>query len=463
MGVVGLGVMGQNLVLNMVDKGFTVAVHDPWTEARDRFAGSLPLEAKERVHLVQGPMELVYSLSTPRTILIMVKAGDPVDAVIDSLLPHLAPGDTLIDGGNSHYRDTIRREASLTDRNVFFIGLGVSGGEKGARYGPSMMAGGERTAYENSRTVIEAIAARFNGEPCCALVGGDGAGHFVKMLHNGIEYGIMQAIAEAYVLLRDLVGLAHEEMADLFTAWNRTELGSYLVEITAEILRRKDDLGDGPLVEAILDTAGQKGTGRWSSEAALACGIPTPTITEAVFARSLASLKAERVAAASLMAGPDFRGTGDAIPVESIRQALQGSIIATFSQGLALIEKGGREHGWDIDLSVIAAIWREGCVIRAGLLDAMSSAYRQSEKPANLMCAPKFRHMLAESQQGWRQTVSAATISGIPVPAIGSSLTYYDSYRSDRLWANMIQAQRDYFGAHTYERLDRAGSFHTRW
>ncbi|MCB1759897.1 MAG: NADP-dependent phosphogluconate dehydrogenase [Gammaproteobacteria bacterium] len=465
MGVIGLGVMGCNLALNMAEKGYPVVTFDPWEEARSRFAGLLAAEEVTRISITQSPVELIAALPAPRAILIMVKAGEVVDRVIDSLLPGLTPGDILIDGGNSHYLDTVQREDRLRAQGFHFVGLGVSGGEEGARHGPSLMAGGASAAYDLVQPVLEAIAARFDDAPCCALVGADGAGHFVKMIHNGIEYGVMQLIAEGYVLLRDLTGLGYREMAKVFRRWNETELASYLIEITAGILAKEDDLAPGPLVEKILDKAGQKGTGRWSSEAALELGIPTPTITEAVFARALASLKEQRVTAAKVLSGPaahSLSADRDA-SVEAIRQALLGTILVTYAQGLAVVEATGTARGWTIELGTVAAIWRSGCIIRADLLDQVMRAYGGPEKPINLMCAPAFANLLATTQEGWRNMVAAAVQRGIPVPGISSSLAYYDGYRSPRLWANLIQAQRDCFGAHTYERIDRPGTFHTRW
>jgi 6-phosphogluconate dehydrogenase len=464
-GVIGLGVMGRNLALNMAEKGFSVAAYDPWEEAREKFAVGLSPGEAERIIVAETPGDLVAALAAPRTILIMVKAGEPVDGVIESLLPHLEKGSTLIDGGNSHYLDTIRREAALQAAGCHFIGLGISGGAEGARHGPSLMAGGAQAAYDQARPVLETIAARFGGTPCCARVGGDGAGHFVKMIHNGIEYGVMQLIAEAFVLLRDAGGLTHGEMAETFRRWNDTELSSYLVEITAGILGKKDDFSPAPLVEMILDKAGQKGTGRWSSEAALELGIPVPTITEAVFARALAALKEERVAAGKVVAGPSPRpaiGSRDAF-VENVRQALLGATIVTYAQGLAVIEAASEARNWSIDLADVAAIWRAGCVIRARLLDEVMRAFQGAGKPRNLICAPAFAALLTSAQGSWRQAVCVAIESGIPVPGLSSALAYFDGYRSPRLWANMIQAQRDYFGAHTYERTDRKGSFHTEW
>jgi 6-phosphogluconate dehydrogenase len=464
-GVIGLGVMGRNLALNMAEKGFSVAAYDPWEEARKHFAVGLSPGEAERIIVAKSPGDLVAALAAPRTILITVKAGEPVDGVIESLLPHLEKEDTLIDGGNSHYLDTIRREAELQAEDYHFIGLGISGGEKGARHGPSLMAGGAQAAYNQARPILETIAARFGDTPCCARVGGDGAGHFVKMIHNGIEYGVMQLIAEAYVLLRDAGGLTHVEMEEVFRRWNHSELSSYLVEITAEILGKKDDFSQAPLVEMILDKAGQKGTGRWSTEAALELGIPIPTITEAVFARSLAALKEERVAAGKVVAGPSSQpetASRDAF-VENVRQALLGATIVTYAQGLAVIEAASETRNWSIDLADVATIWRAGCVIRARLLDEVRRAYQDPGKPRNLICAPTFAALLTSAQGSWRQAVCVAIEWGIPVPGLSSALAYFDGYRSPRLWANMIQAQRDYFGAHTYERTDRKGSFHTEW
>lgn len=465
MGVVGLGVMGRNLALNVAEKGFPVVACDPWDEARAKFTAELISEPNEKITVVASPAELTHALPTPRTILIMVKAGKVVDDVIDGLLPLLSPGDTLIDGGNSHYLDTVNREARLQDKGFHFIGLGVSGGEEGARHGPSLMAGGAQEAYDLAKPMLEAMAAQYEGAPCCALLSTDGAGHFVKMVHNGIEYGIMQLIAETYVLLRDVGGLDYDEMTDVFRRWNETELSSYLVEITAKILGKEDDLAMGPLVEKILDKAGQKGTGRWSSEAALEFGIPTPTITEAVFARALASLKEQRVTASTVLSGPTTLPTPSdrEVFIEAMRQALLGSIVVAYAQGMALIEAVGIERAWSVNLKAVAAIWRAGCIIRADLLDDVMRVYDGSEKPVNLMCTPAFANLLAATQDGWRHTVALAVQCGIPVPGLSSALAYYDGTRSARLGANLIQAQRDCFGAHTYERTDRPGTFHTHW
>lgn len=465
MGLIGLGVMGRNLALNMAENGFSVVTYDPWESARTDFIADLNTTDSSLISVCSNAEELVRNLPVPRTILIMVKAGEPVDAVIDQLSAHMQAGDTLIDGGNSHYRDTIQRESELNKKGLHFIGLGISGGEEGARHGPSMMAGGNADAYDRVRNILEGISAKFEGSPCCALVGNDGAGHFVKMIHNGIEYGIMQLIAESYVLLRDIAEVSHAEMSEIFNRWNESELSSYLVEITAKILSKEDELASGPLVEVIMDKAKQKGTGRWSSEAALEFGIPTPTITEAVFARHLAFLKDERLAAAAALPGTQTSPLIEdkAAFINSIYQALLGAVIATYAQGLSVIEAAGRQQNWDINMAKIAAIWRDGCVIRARLLDDVMHSYGNDNAPLNLMCAPHFARMLLDSQSGWRETVVMAVQHGIPVPGLISALSYFDAYRNPRLSANMIQAQRDYFGAHTYERTDRPGSFHTEW
>ena len=465
MGILGLGVMGRNLAFNLVDKGFTVAAYDPWEEARSRFATAQVEEGFAGITLADNPAAFIAALPAPRTILMMVKAGEPVDAAIEQLLPLLYSGDTLIDGGNSHYPDTMRREAALREKGFYFIGLGVSGGEEGARHGPSLMAGGDPGAYGRVRGMLEAMAAPYDGKPCCALLGGNGAGHFVKMVHNGIEYGIMQLIAECYGLLRELGGLDHDEMARVFGSWNRGELASYLVEITADILNKQDEFSDAPLVEMILDSAGQKGTGRWTSETALALGIPLPTITESVFARALAAQKAERVAAAEVIPGPEQKQSCENVSqlVDEVRDALLGASVATYAQGLAVIEAASREHGWAVDLATVAAVWRAGCIIRSSLLDDIMQAYQSDAALNNLMCAKRFVDILSRTQHGWRNTVSRAVKHGVPVPALASALAYLDGYRSARLPANLIQAQRDYFGAHTYERTDRPGVFHTKW
>ena len=467
MGVVGLGVMGRNLALNMADRGAEVVTTDAWEPVRQSAAAAFA----GRVRVVDDLAGLVAALPQPRRILIMVKAGDPVDAVIDSLAGLLAPGDLLIDGGNSHFPDTIRREAALTARGLEFIGLGISGGEEGARHGPSLMAGGSEAAFAAAAPVLTAIAARYDGVPCCARVGTDGAGHFVKMVHNGIEYALMQAIAEAYDLMGTVLDLTPLEMSGHFARWNKGALSSYLIGITADILATADDRaapGSPPtaLVDRIVDAAGQKGTGRWTSEAALALGVPTPTLTEAVFARAMAALKGERMTAAGVL--PDLGLSVGPLEdpqavVDAIGDALLGCFVATYAQGLALIAAAGREFGWQADPATIATIWRAGCIIRAKLLDDVARAFSEEPKLANLIVAPVMCGVLGRADAGWRDTLRLACGAGLPVPALCSARAYVDGYRQVRGPAALIQAQRDYFGAHTYRRTDQPGDFHTEW
>lgn len=467
MGVVGLGVMGRNLALNMADRGADVVATDAWAEVRQSAAADFA----GRVRVVDDLAGLVAALPQPRRILIMVKAGAPVDAVIDALSELLAPGDLLIDGGNSHYPDTIRRDAALAARGLEFMGLGISGGEEGARHGPSLMAGGSDAAFAAAAPVLTAIAARYDGVPCCARVGTDGAGHFVKMVHNGIEYALMQAIAEAYDLMGTVLGLTPLQMSRQFGLWNHGALSGYLIGITADILATADDRADAgsppaALVDRIVDAAGQKGTGRWTSEAALALGIPTPTLTEAVFARAMAALKGERMTAAGVLpdlglsVGPldDPEAAADAIG-----DALLGAFVAIYAQGLALIAAAGREFGWQADPATIATIWRAGCIIRAHLLDDIARSFSEEPKLANLVVAPVMCGVLGRADAGWRDTLRLACGAGIPIPALCSARAYVDGYRQARGPAALIQAQRDYFGAHTYRRTDRSGDFHTAW
>lgn len=467
-GIVGLGVMGRNLALNLAEKGFTVAAFDPWPEARASLTEQLSHESNpdlaNRIQLTTSEADLVAALSAPRFILFMIKAGDPVDALIETFAPLLDADDSLIDGGNSHYQDTIRREKDLNEKGINFFGLGISGGEYGARNGPAMMAGGNKAAYERARPMLEAISAKFDNEPCCALVGSDGAGHFVKMVHNGIEYGIMQVISEAYMIMRDVYELQASEIGKIFDTWNEGELQSYLIEISGKVLSKTDQETGKPMVDIIVDKAGQKGTGRWSSEAALALGIPTSTITEAVFARAMASLRDERLSAETLLAGPEVaRQEVSDEKIDELRQAVLASTIIAYAQGLALIHAAAQEFDWQIDMTIVASIWRNGCVIRASLLNDMSKAYKADPDLQNLICAPAFAQSLKECQKGWRSSLQVAIGHGIPAPALSSALAYYDGYRTAHGSANMIQAQRDFFGAHTYERLDRDGIYHTDW
>jgi 6-phosphogluconate dehydrogenase len=463
-GLIGLAVMGQNLVLNMNDHGYTVAVYNRTVSKVDEFLTG-PARGT-RVAGARSLEELAGLLEPPRKIMLMVKAGKAVDEFIEQLLPHLDPGDLVIDGGNSHFTDSIRRTQWLRDRGIQFIGTGISGGEEGARRGPSIMPGGSPDAWPVVRELFQDIAAKTaDGTPCCDWVGENGAGHYVKMVHNGIEYGDMQLIAEAYQLMRDGLGLSHAAMHRTFAAWNRGELESYLIEITRDIMKVVD--ADGrPLVEKILDAAGQKGTGKWTAVNSLDLGVPVTLITEAVYARALSALKDERVDAARILKGPKGRFKPDAKPsVENIRKALLASKIVSYAQGFMLMRAASREYEWQLDLGSIALLWRSGCIIRSAFLERIKTAYDRNPNLANLLLDDYFKSILKTCQASWRRVVTAAVLGGIPVPAFAASLAFYDGYRSERLPANLIQAQRDYFGAHTYERVDqpRGTFFHTEW
>jgi 6-phosphogluconate dehydrogenase len=461
-GLIGLAVMGQNLVLNIESKGFSVAVYNRTAARTEEFmAGEA---AGKRIAAAYSIADFLAALERPRRIMLMVKAGQPVDDFIEQLLPHLQPGDLLIDGGNSFFRDTIRRNKRLAETGLLYIGTGVSGGEEGALKGPSIMPGGQREAYDLVAPILLKIAAKVDGEPCCAYIGPDGAGHYVKMVHNGIEYGDMQLISEAYFIMKEALGLSAKELHDVFAEWNEGELNSYLIEITRDIFTRMDEETGQPLVEVILDRAGQKGTGKWASQDALDLGIAAPTIAEAVFARCMSAVKEERVAASQVLRGPEPRYTGDRKAfIEAIRQALYASKICSYAQGFALMAEAGREYGWSLNFGEIAKIWRGGCIIRARFLHRITEAYQRDSALANLMLDPFFKEVLERSQQNWRHVLASATTLGLPVPAFTSALAYFDSYRRGRLPANLIQAQRDYFGAHTYERVDKPGTFHTEW
>jgi 6-phosphogluconate dehydrogenase len=460
-GLIGLGVMGQNLALNIAERGFPVAVYNRTpsrTEAfaRSEEAGQLPVMPCLSLE------SLVAALARPRAIMLMVKAGAATDGQIEALAPLLDPGDVIIDGGNAHYRDTIRRERALRERDLLFLGTGISGGEEGARHGPSIMAGGEAAAYQRLRPIFEAIAAKVDGAPCAAHVGADGAGHFVKMIHNGIEYADMQLIAETYALMRDALGLAYPAMQAAFAEWNRGELDSYLIAITADILGKSDPETVQPMVEVILDRAGQKGTGGWAVAAALELGVPAPTIAEAVAARSLSALKDERVAAAGRLRGPEGRA-GPAVALDRLRDALLAAKLCAYAQGFAVMAAAAAAQGWQLDFGTIASIWRGGCIIRARFLDRIRQAYRREPGLANLLLDPSFTDLIAGAQAGLSDVVAQAAERGVAIPGLASALAYYDGYRAARLPASLIQAQRDYFGAHTYERVDRPGSFHSDW
>jgi 6-phosphogluconate dehydrogenase len=465
MGIVGLAVMGENLILNMESKGFTVACYNRTVSKVDSF-----LEGRAKGKNIIGAHtieELAEVLARPRKVMLMVKAGKPVDDFIDLLLPHLEKGDIIIDGGNSFFGDSIRRTEHVESKGLLYIGTGVSGGEEGALLGPSIMPGGSSAAWPYLKPIFQAVAAKVaDGTPCCDWVGSDGAGHYVKMVHNGIEYGDMQMIAESYFLLKHLLGMTPGEMHKVFRDWNEGELNSYLIEITRDILAYTDEETGRPMVDVILDTAGQKGTGKWTSQSALDMGTPAPTVAEAVFARFMSAIKEERVAASKVLEGPVPAYDGDrAAMIEDIRQALYASKICSYAQGFQLMKMAGGEHGWELDLGGISLMWREGCIIRAQFLERIKEAYDEDPSLANLLLAPYFKRAIDRSQAAWRRVVAVAVENGIPVPAFGSALAYYDGYRNDRLPANILQAQRDYFGAHTYERVDRPRGefFHTDW
>ena len=516
-GVIGLAVMGENLVLNMASRGYTVAVYNRTTSKVDAFLAGRA--AGTSIVGAWSPEELVSKLARPRRVMLMVQAGRAVDRVIETLVPLLEPGDVLVDGGNSNYQDTTRRTRDLRESGILYVGTGVSGGEEGALLGPSIMPGGNADAWPVLEPIFKAIAAKVDdGTPCCDWIGPDGAGHYVKMVHNGIEYGDMQMIAEAYSLLRDVGGIEPAAMSGIFEDWNEGELSSYLVEITAGILARVDDETGRPLVDLILDAAGQKGTGKWTGIDSLMLGAPVTAITEAVFARALSALKDERVAASRVLPGPetapsdsgdgaaessaamvherdasaggapvrdarvadtaagDVRagdpvvagaglGLDAALFAQDVRQALYASKICSYAQGFQLLSMASAEYGWRLDLGAVALMWRGGCIIRAAFLDRINAAWDEAPDLANLLLAPYFRDAIAGAQAAWRRVVATAVLRGVPVPAFSSALAWYDGYRSARLPANLLQAQRDYFGAHTYERIDRPRGefFHTDW
>jgi len=507
--------MGENLVLNIASRGYTVAVYNRTTSKVDAFLAGRA--AGRAIVGAWSPQELVSKLAKPRRVMLMVQAGRVVDRVIDTLTPLLEPGDVLIDGGNSNYRDTTRRTRALREAGILYVGTGVSGGEEGALLGPSIMPGGNADAWPMLEPIFKAIAAKVeDGTPCCDWIGPDGAGHYVKMVHNGIEYGDMQMIAEAYSLLRDVGGIEPAAMSEIFARWNEGALSSYLVEITAGILARVDDATGRPLVDVILDSAGQKGTGKWTGIDSLMLGAPVTAITEAVFARALSALKDERVAASQVLPGPEAAtGIGaeggapsfatDALAVapsalteapnaraatpsacageamagrdpgaedadvasfaDDVRQALYASKICSYAQGFQLLSMASAEYDWRLDFGAIALMWRGGCIIRAAFLDRIKAAYDETPDLANLLLAPYFRAAMANAQDAWRRVVATAVLRGVPVPAFASALAWYDGYRRARLPANLLQAQRDYFGAHTYERIDRPRGefFHTDW
>jgi 6-phosphogluconate dehydrogenase len=464
-GLIGLAVMGENLVLNMESHGFRVAVFNRTTSKVDDFMDGRA-KGKNIVgcHSVE---ELVAKLECPRKVFLLVKAGAAVDALIDTIILHLEPGDIIIDGGNSHFPDTIRRTDFVESKGFLYVGTGVSGGEEGALKGPSIMPGGSAAAWPHVKKVFQSVAAKVeDGSPCCEWLGNDGAGHFVKMVHNGIEYGDMQMICEAYSLMRNVLGMSPAEISAVFGEWNKGELDSYLIEITRDILAKTDDETGKPMVDVIMDKAGQKGTGRWTSVTALDLGVPAQTIAEAVFARALSAIKDERLVAAQELAGPGAKFTGDkTVFLEQLRQALFASKICSYAQGYQLMRAAAAEYQWDLNYGEIALMWRGGCIIRAQFLRNIKEAYDNNPGLQNLLLDDYFKDAIEKSQPGWRKVIATAVEQGIPVPAFSSALAYYDGYRSAVLPANLLQAQRDYFGAHTYERLDKpAGEyFHTNW
>lgn len=463
-GLIGLAVMGENLVLNMESKGFQVSVYNRTTQRVDDFVNG---RAKgKNIRGTHSLQELVASLERPRKIMMMVKAGKPVDDLIESLVPLLDQGDILIDGGNTHYPDTNRRTAYVESKGLLYIGTGVSGGEEGALLGPSIMPGGSQKAWPVVKPVFQSIAAKVeDGTPCCDWVGENGAGHFVKMVHNGIEYGDMQLINEAYHIMKDVLGMSADEMHLVFKEWNEGPLDSYLIEITRDILAFKDEDGQ-PLVDKILDTAGQKGTGKWTAVSALEHGVPLTLIGEAVFSRCLSAIKEERVAASKLINGPKPEFIGDKkLFIKDIESALFASKIVSYAQGYALMAAAAKEYGWNLNYGGIALMWRGGCIIRSVFLGRIKEAFDRNKDLSNLLLDPYFKDVVEKAQQGWRNVIATAVINGIPAPAMSSALSYFDGYRSERLPANLLQAQRDFFGAHTYERVDkpRGEFFHTNW
>jgi 6-phosphogluconate dehydrogenase len=462
LGLFGLGVMGQNLVLNMERNGFSVGVYNRTTERTQEFMKERA--AGKNIHAGYTVEEFAGLLKRPRAIMLMIKAGAPVDAVIEELTPLLDPDDLIIDGGNSHFKDTERRAQALAEKGLHYIGTGVSGGEYGALHGPSIMPGGPREAYERVRPVFEAIAAKVDGEPCVTYIGPRGAGHYVKMVHNGIEYGDMQLIAEVYDILSRAGGLTAAELHQVFAKWNRGELSSYLIEITADIFAKMDEETGKPLVEVILDEAQQKGTGKWASQDALDLGAPIPTINAAVESRIISAYKDERVAASRTLSGPTirFEGDRDAL-IEDGQRALFAAKICSYAQGMALLETASREYDYALDLAAIARIWRGGCIIRARFLNDVAAAFQQNPTLPNLLLSPYFKKAVEGRQAALRRVVQTAVGLGIPCLAFSASLAYYDAYRTARLPANLTQAQRDYFGAHTYRRVDKKGVFHTEW
>ncbi|KAA9032438.1 decarboxylating NADP(+)-dependent phosphogluconate dehydrogenase [Niallia endozanthoxylica] len=461
-GVIGLGVMGSNLALNMANNGEQVAVYNYTRDLTDQLVQKLEGQSITPYYEIEA---FVQSLKTPRKIFLMVTAGKAIDSVISTLVPHLEEGDIIMDGGNSHHEDTERRYDELKSKGIGYLGIGISGGAVGALTGPSIMPGGDKEVYDKAAPILTKIAAQVDGESCCVYIGPKGAGHFVKMVHNGIEYADMQLITEAYTFLRERLGLSVEEIADTFDTWNQGELKSYLIEITAEILRKKDDRTDLPLVDVILDKAGQKGTGKWTSIQAIDNGIPTSIITESLFARYISSLKEERTKAEKILAGPDKNQPqlDKNVWIDYVRQALYMGKVCAYAQGFTQYKMTSELYGWNLPLKDIALIFRGGCIIRANFLNVISEAYQEQPNLPNLLISPYFAEKVIDYQNGLRKVVCEGIQAGISFPCLGASLTYYDSYRTGTSHASLLQAQRDYFGAHTYERRDLEGIFHTNW
>ncbi|MCE4047129.1 MULTISPECIES: NADP-dependent phosphogluconate dehydrogenase [Bacillaceae] len=461
-GVIGLAVMGKNLAMNIESRGYTVSVFNRSKEKTEEM-----LQETEGKNIVgtYTMEEFVQSLEVPRKIMLMVKAGPATDATIEQLKPLLDKGDIVIDGGNTFFVDTQRRNKELSELGIHFIGTGVSGGEEGALKGPSIMPGGQKEAYELVAPIFKDISAKVNDEPCTTYIGPDGAGHYVKMVHNGIEYGDMQLICEAYFIMKHVLGLDAQELHEVFADWNKGELDSYLIEITADIFTKVDEETGKPLVDLILDTAGQKGTGKWTSQSALDLGVPLPMITESVFARFISAMKEERIKASKVLTGPEIKPfTGDkAAYIESVRKALYLSKIVSYAQGFAQMRSASEEYSWDLNYGEIAMIFRGGCIIRAQFLQKIKDAYDRDPELKNLLLDPYFSDIAEQYQAALREVISGAVLNGIPVPSFAAALAYFDSYRTETLPANLLQAQRDYFGAHTYQRTDKEGVFHTNW
>ncbi len=461
-GLIGLAVMGQNLVLNVENKGFSVAVYNRTADKTRQFAETKA--AGKNIKPCYTIQEFAASLDRPRKVMLMVKAGKPVDDMLEQILPHLEPGDIVIDGGNSYFLDTARRCDALAEKGIHYLGTGVSGGEEGALHGPSIMPGGPKEAYDQVAPIFNAIAARTDDGPCVTYIGPGAAGHFVKMVHNGIEYGDMQLIAEGYDMLRSAIRIDAAELADIFARWNRGVLNSFLIEITARIFAKVDPETNKPLVELIQDKAGQKGTGKWTSQVAMDLGIATPTINTAVEQRILSAYKDERLKASRLLKGPRLRYRGGRQElIDGVHDGLYASKICSYAQGMAMLRAASQEYNWNLNLSEIARIWKGGCIIRAAFLDKIKNAYHRDPNLPSLLMDREFAEGIMSRQGRWRMVVQTAARMGVAVPAFASSLGYFDSYRRDRLPANLIQAQRDLFGAHTYERIDKPGTFHTEW